>query len=101
VSLVGSWDKDSVDKLAACEAELSKHKDTKFVILYFREVPSMTLDAISFLTAFQKRIRDKYTLRICSLHPELRQKLSKMGVVRGMELTDNLQTTLLDLKKIA
>ena len=99
MSFVGSWDKDCIEKLIACEKDLGAHKAAKFVILYFREVPHMSSEAISFLTAFQKRIRERHTLRICSLHPDLRQKLSKMGVVRGMELTDNLQATLLELKK--
>ena len=101
VSFVGTWDKDCLDKLSSCESELNGHENIKFVILYFREVPNMSLEAISFLTTFQKKIREKRTLRICSLHPDLRQKLSKMGVVRGMELTDNLQATLLDLKRVA
>lgn len=101
ISFVGSWDKECLDKLETCATEVGSHQNIKFVILYFREVPNISLDTIAFLTSFQKRLREKYHLRVCSLKPELKQKLIKMGVVRGLELTDNLQTTLLDLKKMS
>lgn len=101
VSFVGRIDKDSLEKLEKAEAEMNSQENLKYVILYFREVPNVSLEAISALTGIQRRIREKYQLRVCSLKPDLKQRLIRMGVVRGLELTDNLQTTLLDLKRHA
>jgi anti-anti-sigma regulatory factor len=99
VSFVGRIDKDCLDKLEKAEAEMNSQENLKYIILYFREVPNVSLEAISALTGMQRRIREKYQLRICSLRPDLKQRLIRMGVVRGLELTDNLQSTLSDLKK--
>lgn len=99
VSFVGPIDKHSLEKLEKCETEMNLHDNLKFIILYFRDVSNVTTEAIPALTSMQKRIREKHQLRICSLNPDLKQKLIKLGVVRGLELTDNLQVTLLDLKK--
>jgi anti-anti-sigma regulatory factor len=98
VSFVGRIDKDCLDKLEKAEAEMNSQENLKYIILYFREVPNVSLEAISALTGMQRRIREKYQLRICSLRPDLKQRLIRMGVVRGLELTDNLQSTILDLK---
>lgn len=100
-SFVGRIDKDSLEKIEKCEREMNSHEKIKYVILYFREVPTVNLEAIAALTSLQRRIREKYELRICSLKPDLKEKLIKLGVVRGLELADNLQATLLELKKHA
>lgn len=98
ISFVGPLNKDSLPKLDACEREASTKEGIKFAVLYFRDTPNITSDAVPFLTNFQMKLRGKHELKVCSLRPELKEKLAKLGVIRGMELSDNLQDALLTLK---
>lgn len=98
VTFVGEMNKDSLEKLQQCQVQMEKLY-VKYVILYFRDVTLITSDVIPFLTGLQQQARKKSELRLCSLRPDIKERLIKMGVVRGLELTDNLQQTLLQLKE--
>ena len=92
VTLIGEMKNSSLAKLEECQREVLKDGNLNYFVFYFRDVPNVTIDAIPFLTQFQKNIRLKGELRICSLRPELKDKLIKLGVVRSAELVNNLQS---------
>ena len=94
VTLVGELNGDCLAKLEACQSEVLSNEAAKFYILYLRDVPNIAGDAISFFTQFQKNIRSKGQLRISSVAPVLREKLTKMGILRHLEIVDNLQLAL-------
>lgn len=98
VSFVGQMNKDHLNKMEQCEREIFTHENLKYIILYFRDVPNVTMDAIPFLTSLQMKIRTSRQLKICSLKPELKEKLNKLGVIRASELCNNLQEALQLLK---
>jgi hypothetical protein len=101
VTFVGPMDKNSLDMLALCEKEIMMAENIKYVVLYFRDVPVVTADVIPFFTALQMKIRAQYTLKICSLRPEVKEKLTKLGIIRGLEVCNNLQEALQVLKSSA
>ncbi len=56
----------------------------------------MSAEAISVLAQMQRDIRSKPAeLRLCALRENIRTKLIRMGVVRGLEVVDDLKTALM------
>lgn len=95
VSFNGEMTAQILAALEACRQELSK-KEVSCVVFYFQDVEGMSSEAISLLAQMQREIRAKPAeLRLCSLKENLRTKLIRMGVVRGLEVVDDLKTALL------
>ena len=91
ISLVGPLDENSRPKFQNLSDEISQNYGIKFFIFNFRDVPTIAAEAISSLTQLQMKIRSqKAELRLCSIKPNLKEMLVKKGVVRGLELSDNL-----------
>jgi len=105
VTMVGRLNFLAVQTLLSCKAEinrLSQNECIKFVVFYCRDVDVITGDAISVLTQMQVEIRARGCgLNICSLKPEVKEKLVNMGVVRRHELTDNMRDALLAFVPVA
>ena len=99
VTFVGEMNKEASELLNECEQKI-QDISAKFYILYFRDVTGIAMESIPFLASLQQKLRAKGELRLCSLRPDVKDKLTKMGVVRGKELTDNLKATLLQLKEL-
>jgi len=82
-----------------CLAEILE-KNPQWVVFYFRDMGNK-MDA-GFYPAFvklQKAIRDKPAeLRLCSLHPELRETLLEKAIVRKNELSPNLREAFIGYK---
>ncbi len=102
--LVVSFNSDLNSELAAsldvCREEILKKAHIQNVVLFFQSVDSMSSDVISLLTQMQREIRSKPAeLRVCALRPNLKEKLIKMGIVRGLELSDDLKTALLSFQR--
>lgn len=99
VTMVGRMNFMAVQTLLKCKAEinrLSQKENARFVVFYCRDVELITGDAISVLTQMQAEIRARdCSLNICSLRPEIRERLVNMGVVRRNELTDNMRDALM------
>lgn len=99
VTMVGRLNFLAVQALLSCKAEINKlshHDDIKFVVFYCRDVEVITGDAISVLTQIQAEIRSRgCSLNICSLKPDVKEKLTNMGVVRRNELSDNMRDALM------
>ena len=92
VSFIGSIVRENRAEFEEAFKRLSGFKP-KWTVLHFREVPpNVDKGMLPELTRFEKVVRDfPSTLRISSLHPELRKYLLSQGVVRTDELVNNLQ----------
>ena len=98
VTFVGNMDSASIQTIEKCTSEILQMKDIKFVIFYFRDTKKIMMEALTQLTIMQKEVRKSCELQICSLSPDIREKLSKNGVIRSKELTNNLADALAALK---
>ena len=99
ITLVGRLNFVAVQALLNCKADINKlsaNSGVKFVVFYCRDVEAVTGDAIGVFTQIQIEIRARsWDLNICSLRPEIKEKLINMGVVRKSELSDNMREALL------
>lgn len=95
VSLTGELSNNALSTLESCRKEILSKEDATFVVLYFQEVENISSDVISLLAQMQRDIRQKPAeLRLC-LKESLREKLVRMGVVRGLEVAEDLRSALL------
>lgn len=102
VSLIGEISNYVVPALDACRQEILAKDDVNCIVLYFQNVEQISPDAISMLAQIQREICAKpANLRLCSLNEVLREKLMKMGVVRGPEVANDLKTALLSFGRVA
>ncbi len=98
VTLDGDLHSDVMPALEALKVEILGKKEIRQVVLYFKEVTIISTDAISILALMQREIRAMPAeLRLCSLEDKIKERLVRMGVVRGLELTDDLRSALLSL----
>ncbi|QDK39681.1 hypothetical protein DOE51_06570 [Bdellovibrio sp. NC01] len=102
VSFTGELTPVVAPGLEACRQEILAKPEVKCVVFYFQDVGSVHPDAIPVLAQMQRDIRSRgLELRLCSLKQPLREKLVRMGVVRGMEVTDDLRSALISFGKVA
>ncbi len=101
VTFVGELKNNCSEKLETCQREILAIESAKYFILYLRDLPNISGDVITTFTQFQKNIRNKGQLRLSSLNPILRDKLTKLGIVRNSEIVDNLQVALKGILKSA
>ncbi len=97
VTFVGELKSNCLGKLEACQSEVLGNESAKYFILYLRDVPNITADVNLFFTQFQKNIRSKGSLRLCSVTPVLREKLTKLGIIRNLEVVNNLRLALKEI----
>jgi anti-anti-sigma regulatory factor len=65
----------------------------KIVLLDFSQVQAITLDAVPALVQLQKLVRvEKLHLRLCGMNEDLKEKLSRLGVIRSSELSTSLKS---------
>jgi anti-anti-sigma regulatory factor len=98
VSLIGRLGRKDVQILENCIQELEKSK-AKWIVINFRDVsPEIDEPMFSELVNMQKKVRAKpAALKLCSLHPELKKRLTDRGVIRQEETNNNLTEALLAL----
>lgn len=95
VSLTGEISSNALAALESCRQEILAKKDAACIVLFFQDVESISSDAIPLLAQIQRDIRQKPAeLRLC-LKEALREKLVRMGVVRGLEVAEDLRSALL------
>ena len=88
--------------LDACRIEILSKENLKCVVLYFQDVPGVSPEAIAVLAQMQREIRSRgLELRLCSLKENLREKLVRMGVIRSLEVAEDLRAALLSFGKVA
>ena len=93
-SLVGMMENGALERFEQLAQDIFKNDFSKLV-LNFRDVSGISTELIPHFAKLQKSAREKQAeLRICGLKPEIRERLSKAGILRPHELTDNLQTAL-------
>ncbi|MBO9665455.1 MAG: STAS domain-containing protein [Bdellovibrio sp.] len=102
VSLTGEISSYVVPALEACRQEILAKEEVRCVVFYFQNVDQISAEAIAWLAQVQREIRAREAdLRLCSLKDTLREKLVRMGVVRSLEVTDDLKTALLSFGRAA
>jgi len=102
VTFSGDLTSASLDDLESCRKEILGKKEIKNVVLYFQDVAQLSTDVIPYLTLLQRNIRSMPSeIRLCGLKPGIREKLLKTGVIRGLEVSDDLRTALLSFPKAA
>lgn len=93
-SLIGLIEIGGLERFEKLAEDIFKNEFSKLV-LNFRDVSGISNDLIPHFAKLQKTAREKQAeLRICGLKPEIKERLSRAGVLRPHELTDNLQTAL-------
>lgn len=99
ITMLGKLNSSAVKTLTECKAEINKFagkSGIKFVVFYCRDVDMINGDAVSVFTQMQIEIRARsWELSICSLRPDIKEKLIGMGVVRKTELSENMREALL------
>lgn len=102
VSFSGEISTPVLAALEACRQELLSKSEVRCVVLYFQDVGSISTDAIPWLAQVQRDIRLKPAeVRLCALPGALRERLVRMGVVRGLEVADDLKSALLSFSRAA
>jgi anti-anti-sigma factor len=102
VSFQGDMTSAILPGLEACRSEILSKKEIRCVVLYFGDVPLISSDAIPLISQIQREVRAKPAdLRLVGLKENIREKLVKMGVVRGMEIADDLRTALMSFARAA
>jgi anti-anti-sigma factor len=103
VTLQGELSGRSAEILESCRKEILERKEAiNRVVLSFQEVEHISLDVIPVFAQLQREIRSMPAdLRLCALKSGVREKLIRMGVVRGREVADDLKAALLSLPKAA
>lgn len=100
VSFTGDLTSQVLPSLEACRDDVRKSKATQ-IVLFFQQVESLSSEAISFFTQLQRDIRMKPAeLRVCGLRPNIRERLVKMGIIRGLELAEDLKSALLSFDRL-
>jgi anti-anti-sigma regulatory factor len=96
VTLTGDLSTASLAQLDSCRKEILGKKEVRCVVLYFQKVEQVTTDVIPFVTQLQRDIRTKPSeLRLCGLKSSIRERLLKTGVIRGLEIAEDLKSALL------
>lgn len=86
--------------LEACRQELLAKREVRCVVLYFQNVESISADAIPWLAQLQREIRMRPAeIRLCALREGLRERLVRMGVIRGLEVAEDLKSALLSFSR--
>lgn len=91
VHLFGEMNSKSAPQIGRCLEEISPQPHVKFVIFSFSNVTHINGDAVQALAQMQRDIRSKSALRICGMKPELKEKLTRLGVIRSLEMVDSLR----------
>jgi anti-anti-sigma factor len=91
VNLVGNIEFESIEKFRSIAKAVAEYKSAKFVILDMTKVDVVDSKMIFDFARMQKEIRDmKFQLRICSIKSALKKKLYDRGVIRDVEISENL-----------
>jgi anti-anti-sigma regulatory factor len=100
LSWVGVLAHENIRTIEECQSELLKTK-AKWVVMNCRDLkPQMDRSVVPIFARLNKSIRDlPATLRLTSIHPELRSYLETQGLLRTDELALNLTDALKDLVK--
>ena len=101
VSFTGDLNSQVLASLEVCREEVMRKSKATNVVLFFQQVESMSTEVVSWLAQMQREIRMKPAeLRICGLRTNMKERLVKMGIIRGMELADDLKTALLSFERL-
>jgi anti-anti-sigma regulatory factor len=100
LSLVGVLAHETIRTIEDCQTELLKMK-AKWVIMNCRDLqPQMDRSVVPIFARLNKNIRDMpATLKLTSLHPELRSYLEAQGLLRTEEVALNLHEALKGIVK--
>jgi anti-anti-sigma regulatory factor len=95
LSWVGVLAHETIRSIEDCQAELLKI-NAKWVVMNCRDLkPQMDRSVVPVFARLNKAIRDiPATLRLTSIHPELRSYLEAQGLLRNDELALNLADAL-------
>ena len=102
VSLNGEITNEVLPALEACRSEIQALEEVEGVVLYFCDVPAISDGGVQLLAQIQREIRARPAdLRLVSLRESLRTKFERMGLIRALELVEDLKTALLSFRKVA
>jgi anti-anti-sigma regulatory factor len=95
LSWVGTLAHETIRTIEECQSELLKIK-AKWVVMNCRDLhPQMDKSVVPIFAKLSKTIREMpATLRLASIHPELRSYLESQGLLRNEELALNLTEAL-------
>lgn len=94
-ALSGKIQQSSLESFSQFQREILEAESLKAVLFDFSHVSGITLDAIPALVLLQKNLRHRgLQFRLCGLHDPLKDKLSKLGVIRSSELSLNRRSAL-------
>ena len=93
LSLTGTITAADTDILQKCIDEIDQ-SSPKYLILNMGAITSISKDAHSALTIFQRTIRQKSTLIICNVNDDILKILKTDGIIRESEVQSDLMSAL-------
>lgn len=100
VLLYGSIGSREVSQLEKLEDEL-KSKTPPLVVFNFRDLSAFHPAGFSVFARIQKTIRDsKKTLGLCGLKPDVKRMLSSAGIIRELEVYNNVPEAWIAIRSI-
>lgn len=100
ITFVGSF-KNCQEVVEQCSKEITEHScGVHNCIIYARDISEVHANSYRDLVQLQNTLRSYFNvIKVCSLHPSIKNILLAAGVVRMEELTNNLKDTVMDINK--
>lgn len=90
VNLSGFLDQDAISSIENLRTEVLSRANLHCVILNFAQIELISTEVVPLLAQLQKAIREKPTeLRMCSLKMNVKEKLTRAGILRANELAED------------
>jgi anti-anti-sigma regulatory factor len=100
VYLSGEIGQYALHPLEKCRTEVLENQGVRFAMLDLSNVKNLTLEAVPAFAQLQKAVRFRgIGLRLCAIPDSLKEKLSKLGVIRHNELSPSLKDALLEISR--
>jgi anti-anti-sigma regulatory factor len=98
VTMIGSLSKANAEQIESCVKAIESLNST-FLIFNMRDVTEIRENFVRPFANIQMLARKRGQMRISGLKPEHRAYLSQYGLVRQIELTNNLNDAILEFMK--
>lgn len=88
----GILQENNCARLEQVWSEVRDLKEVRHVLIELSQLKNLTLGAIPAFVKLQKSLREnKIEFKICATPEDLKSKLSRMGVIRNIEIASNLK----------
>lgn len=102
VSLNGEITSQVMPAFETCRQQIQDVPELRTLIIFFQNVSAICPEGVQILAQIQREARARPAeIRLVSLSESLRGRLVKMGVVRSLELSEDLRSALMSFVRAA